>query len=663
MVESSRVNQISSERSLIVATAGHVDHGKTALIDRITGTNTDTLQEEKERGLSINLGYAYFHYSSSTNNQSFENTIGFVDVPGHSDFINNMLAGVGTVDYALLVIAADDGIMPQTREHLAILDLLGISSGLVALSKIDKCDDQRIESVSKEICDLLSPTSMRDSPIFPISNITGAGIESLINHLQLVLADKVENRDLYSNHFTRFLVDRSFTVKGAGTVVTGSVRAGLMRAGDSILHSGTAQQTRIRGLRQDTADIEIARAGQRAAANIGINADRIRRGDWLIDPQIYKPVLRFDATINLIDAAFELRSSAQYHLFIGAAHHIVTIRCLDSTQQDLYQVASHETMIAHYGDRFVLRDPASQITIGGGKVIDIFIPRRKRSSESRLQALRALNNDSTIALDELLRLSSLGVDLEQFVICRNLNLIAVEELFSKLKARNRTVVKLRIENRKHPTLLDEEYFLEYASQIFSGLEHFHSDHSNQQGISEPALSKAVSFEGSHLLFHAVLQAMINDATIKRTGTLLHLPDHVSILSQEEQQFLGKVRPLLIKAGNVPPRTRELVELTGIPLRSLEQILKQVTLAGNLIKVADNRYYLPETIMALAELTEQLANSSSIVDGFSVIQFRDTSGIGRNLCIEILEYFDRIGFTRRDGNSRFIRTEKENIFGR
>ena len=458
-------------------------------------------------------------------------------------------------------------------------------------------------------------------------------------------------------------MDRSFTVKGAGTVVTGSVRAGLMKAGDSILHTGSAQQTRIRGLRQDAADIEIARAGQRAAANIGISADRIRRGDWLVDPQIYRPVLRFDATIKFIDAAFAVRSSAQYHLFLGAAHHIVTLRCLDSTQQDFYQIASHETLIAHYGDKFVLRDPASQITIGGGKVIDIFIPRRKRSSKSRLQALRALNNDSTIALDELLRLSPLGVDLEQFVICRNLNSSAVEELFSKLKARNRAVVKLRIENRKHPTLLDEEYYLGYSSQIMSGLEHFHSDHSNQQGISEPALSKAVIFEGSHLLFHSLLQALINDATIKRTGTLLHLPGHVSVLSLEEQQFLEKVRPLLVKAGNVPPRIRELEELTGIPLRSLEQILKQVTLAGNLIKVADNRYYLPETIMALAELTEQLANTSSIVEGFSVIQFRDTSGIGRNLCIEILEYFDRIGFTRRDGNSRFIRTEKENIFGR
>jgi selenocysteine-specific elongation factor len=187
--------------------------------------------------------------------------------------------------------------------------------------------------------------------------------------------------------------------------------------------------------------------------------------------------------------------------------------------------------------------------------------------------------------------------------------------------------------------------------------------SSQQGISEPALSRATNFKGSHLLFHNLLQHLIDSAEIKRTGTLLHLVAHVAQMSDEEKNFLNKIRPILQKTGNVPPRTRELEEMTNIPLKPLERILKQTTLAGNLIQVAPNRYYLPDTIMDLAEITEKLIQQYNSDEGFSVIQFRDKTGIGRNLCIEILEYFDRVGFTRRDGNSRFVRTEKENIFGK
>ncbi|MDP6652360.1 MAG: selenocysteine-specific translation elongation factor [Gammaproteobacteria bacterium] len=661
MAESSSVDNILSEKSLIVATAGHVDHGKTALIRHITGTDTDTLSEEKARGFSINLGYAYYHFSNSVNGQSFNNTIGFVDVPGHSDFINNMLAGVGTVDYALLVVAADDGIMPQTREHLAILDLLGISSGVVALSKVDKCDESRIQFVSKEITALLASTSLRDAPIFQISNISGQGIEELTCHLQNVINSRDGTKLHSPDHNARLLIDRSFTVKGIGTVITGSVRAGNIKVGDSVLHTGSGQETKIRGLRQDNKDIERVDSGQRTAANIGINVDAIKRGDWLIQPELYMPIQRFDACIKLIEPEFTLLNSAQYHLHLGAAHHIVTVRCIDE-QAQLFQVASHEPMIANFGDRFILRDPASQHTIGGGNVLDIFVPRRKRTSETRIKVLYALNNKSLEALSALLQLSPQGIDLDQFVVCRNISQCALQELLDSLDDKGSSFSKLAIEKRRFPTLLDGTYFSAYKRQILDQIQSFHSVHSNQQGISETALSKAINFEASHRLLHAILQVLIDEEIINRTGTLLHLPTHELVLSMEESAFLAKVHPLLVKAGNIPPRTRELVEQTGIPLQNLEQILKQISKAGNLIRVAENRYYLPETIMALAEFTEQLAETDSDGTGFSVIQFRDASGIGRNLCIEILEYFDRIGFTRRDGNSRYLRTDKKNIFG-
>jgi selenocysteine-specific elongation factor len=220
-----------------------------------------------------------------------------------------------------------------------------------------------------------------------------------------------------------------------------------------------------------------------------------------------------------------------------------------------------------------------------------------------------------------------------------------------------------LEKSSLPVLLHEDYHSQYRNNILSYLKDFHQKQANQQGISEPALSHGVDFASSHLLFHGILQSLLDSNAIKRTGTLLHLPSHKTSLSAKEEAFLEQVRPILLKAGNVPPRTRELVEMTNIPLMSLERILRESAKAGTLIKVAENRYYLPETIMVLAGFIEQLMEAESDEAGFSVIQFRDASKIGRNLCIEILEYFDSVGFTRRDGNSRFVRTNKENIFGK
>lgn len=652
-----------NSRSLIIATAGHVDHGKTSLVNHITGTDTDTLSEEKSRGLTIVPGYAYQHFSSIENGTTFNNTLGFVDVPGHTDFINNMLAGVGAVDGAMLVVAADDGIMPQTREHLAILDLLAVPRGVVALTKIDRCEPQRVKIVTAQIQQLLKNTSLKDAPIFPVSNATAAGIPELVGFLHSMLGDDSARRESEQGEYFRYLIDRSFTAKGIGTVLTGSVRAGWSKTGDSLVHSGSGESSKLRGARLDKTDLDAIHKGQRAALSVSLNHKLITRGDWLIDKALYYPITRFDAGISFIEENFTLRNSAQYHLYIGASHRVVTIRQLGSDSSRYFQLKSNEPLFAHYADRFIIRDPASQHTIGGGKVIDIFVPRKKRSSESRLAVLAALDCDSFNSIKQLLDLSAEGVALQQFALGRNHRESAIQLLCQQLQTEKVPYVALQLEKQALPILLHEKYFSQYCHHILSHIGEFHSQQGNQQGISEPALSHAVDFTGSHVLFHGILQYLVQDGSIKRTGTLLHLPSHQIALSQEEEDFLAKVRPILLKAGNVPPRTRELVELTNIPLLPLESILRQSTKAGTLVKVADNRHYLPETIMTLAGFTEQLAAASESEEGFSVIQFRDKSEIGRNLCIEILEYFDRAGFTRRDGNSRFVRTDKENIFGK
>lgn len=652
----------AEERSLIIATAGHVDHGKSSLVARITGVDTDTLAEEKARGLTINLGYAYLHFESVHTGVHSTNTIGFVDVPGHTDFIGNMLAGVGAVDAALLVIAADDGIMPQTIEHCAILNLLGVSRLAVALTKIDRVDAAQIAFITDQIRDLLKNTEFAHAELFQVSNTSGEGIPALITHLQRWCDDVDTQSETLQQHHFRYLIDRSFTVKGIGTVVTGTARAGYARTGDSVLHTGTGATTKIRGLRLDQTVIAGIEHGQRAAANITLGHLDLSRGDWLVDPQLYHPISRFDARIQFLASAEPVLENAHYHLHIGASHHIVTLRNLDPNTNRYFQIKSNDPLVAHFGDRFILRDPAADHTIAGGRVIDIFVPRRGRASEQRLAALAAMDQTDAEAIAALIELLPEGLDLEQFALTRNLRVEPLQNLLASLLNEGLQAVALKREKAELPVLLHRDLFESHCTNIIEHLKKFHAAHGNLQGISEPMLSREIRFEGSHRLFNALLQQLLQKGLVKRTGTLLHLPGHATALSQEEEDFLTRVRPILIAAGRVAPRTRELVDTTGIPLKALDRLLRQITKAGTLIKVAENRYYLPETMMELAEFVETLVNTNTDDEGFTVIQFRDASGIGRNLCIEILEYFDRIGFTRRDDNKRFLRTDKDNIFG-
>jgi len=642
----------NSSRQLIIATAGHVDHGKTSLVRQLTGVDTDTLQEEKTRGLTINLGYAYLHYSGPHTSEPL--CLGLVDVPGHIDFIQNMLAGVGGVEQALLVVAADDGIMPQTVEHLAILDLLGIHQITVALTKLDRVSTERVQEVQSSLQSLLTERKLA-ARFFPVDNLSGAGIDELRNHLKNLLSKPARRTVDLQQQKCRFLVDRSFSVKGIGTVVTGTVKSGSIAIDDRLVVSPTGDEARIRGMRLDHTEVARAEAGQRAALNITIAEDQLRRGDWLLDPRYWTTQQRVDVELLLTNPGAALKASAQYHLYLGASHHIVNIRALDPNR-NIYQIRSDDRLCCVNGDRFVIRDPAGCHTLGGGQVLDINVPRRGRSSPQRIAAIDAMKAPIDDALPLLIANAPFGID--PGALANNYNLLP-ESLDSRLHGSD--CVILPIPQRKTRILLGNGYFQEYKQAIIKQLDSCHQRQPQLRGLSEPELTKQLAFAGSHVLFNSLLENLVADGCIKRSGTLLHLPNHQAAMSQEEKEFLETIRPILKESGRVPPRTRELVEMTGIPLRPLERILKQTTLSGNLIKVADNRYFLPETIMELAGFTESLVSEGDDDAGFTVIQFRDASGIGRNLCIEILEYFDRIGFTRRHDNARFLRTSKDNIF--
>ncbi len=649
----------SRRLSLTVATAGHVDHGKSLLVRNLTGTDTDTLAEEKSRGLSINLGFAYRSYQQDGN----DCLLGFVDVPGHIDFIGNMLAGVGAVDATVLVVAADDGLMPQTEEHAAILHLLDIRAGCVALTKIDRVGKTRLPKVKTRIRELLVGTGLAECPIFPVSNPDGGGIGRLADYLHQLLLQKHRRGEAGVGRRFRFLIDRGFSARGVGTVVTGSCRAGAVAVGTTLRHSGGGE-TRIRGIRVHQENRHTLRQGERGALHITLDHSLVRRGDWLLDTAPSHPVNRFDVRLLLLPGAPVPKPNTRHHLHIGADHRLASLRRLatdaapDVVKGDWFQVKTKEPLHVLHGDRFILRDPAASRTVGGGRVIDIFVPGRGRDSAARLDMLAAMDQPPEAACRELARLSPDGVDLNQFGICRNLTADRLRELADKLCRPPAPFVVLPVAGGESPRLMSREHYLARRGSILAAAAAFHRTHPERQGMDQSRLPQLLENRLPRLLLGALIERLVSDGDLRRSGSLLHLPGHSSRRGEEVDNLMRKLRPVLRKAARIPPRTRELAEISRTPLAALVKILRQAETSGELVKVADNRHYLPETLGELAALVEQCAGGAAGGKGFSVIEFRDASGIGRNLCIEILEYFDGIGFTRRDGNLRFLRPSRK-----
>ncbi len=376
---------------MIIATSGHIDHGKTVLVKALTGVDTDRLPEEKARGISIDLGYAYHKLDQ-------DNVLGFIDVPGHEKFVRNMLAGVTGIDYALLVVAADDGPMPQTEEHLAILDLLGLSAGAVAITKIDRAEPDRVEEVIELTEMLLDGTSLEGAPVFPVSGISGDGVIELRTHLETVAA--AFDSSQHDGNF-RLAIDRRFTVPGAGLVVTGSVFSGKVAVGDQLVLSPSGHQARVRGIHAQNRDSETGQVGQRCALNItgpDLDKEQVHRGNWVLGETVHAPTKRFDARIRLLKSEPRaLKHWTPVHLHIGAADIIARIALLDGKTvapgtSATVQLVLDEPVGALHGDRLILRDQSARRTMAGGSVIDPFAPTRGRSKPARLAAVGAMED-------------------------------------------------------------------------------------------------------------------------------------------------------------------------------------------------------------------------------------------------------------------------------
>ena len=679
---------------MIVATAGHVDHGKTSLLRALTGQDSTSGAEAQARGMTIDLGFSqtplWQAAGAAPGTAGTAPALDFIDVPGHARFLRNTLAGLACIDAALLVIAADDGPMPQTREHLAILGLLRVPQCLVVLSKIDRVTPQRLAAALAEVAALLAGGPYADAPVLPVATPTGTGLAALRAHLhrlqQALLArphtaDRADPGQAHQPQHFRLVVDRSFVQAGAGRIVTGAVLSGRVQVGDALLLAPHGTAVRVRGLQVQHQAVDHALAGQRCAINLAAAAlhnTPPQRGDWLLAPAAHAPTDRLDVWLHTVPPTLQPgaadrhsaprplahRSALQLHL--GAAVLNARLALLDSAAlapgaSGLAQLVLDRPVAAVYGDRFILRDGAAGHTLAGGWVIDPFGPVRGRSRPERLARLLAQQPaDAASALASLLALSPHGLDLQQFLQARNVAPAAARTLLAG------SALHVITTPGGGAWAIATPHWLALDAQLGNALAAHHAAQPDHVGPSEAELATTLGLRSTPALLRALLTARLAAGTVLRRGLRHHLPGHQPVLPAAALALLARITPLLQAAGLRPPIVGELAAQLGLPLPALLALLHTAHQLGHLVRVAPNRYYLPDTLHTLARHAQDLAAeaqaAAGVVDaaapaapaGFDAAAYRDRTGIGRNLTVQVLEFLDHAGLTRFDGRQRHWR---------
>ncbi len=629
---------------MIVATAGHVDHGKTSLVKALTAVDTDRLPEEKRRGLTIEPGFAYWRLPDGP-------VVGFVDVPGHERFIHNMLGGVAGIDFALLVVAADDGPMPQTVEHLAILGLLGVCRGAVALTKIDRVPAGRVEEVAGETRELLSGSALADLRIFPCSPVNGAGISAIAEHLKQQ-ARGLPQRAAHG-HF-RLSIDRCFNRAGAGLIVTGTAVSGSVAVGDPVRLLQSAIEARVRSIHaQDTA-VSAGRAGQRCALNLAgpeLHRAHIARGDWVVAGEVPPTTRRIDVRLQVLRGPVqELVHWSAVHVHLGTAHVTGRVAVLEGSaigagEAGLAQLLLDQPIGALRGDRFIVRDASARSTLGGGVVIDVFPPARGRSRPGRLAFLAAMEiNDHETALGALLDQAPTELALDRFAANRNLLPQHAASLYQRVRMK---VLPTRL-GRLGFGLPQWERL---RGDVIEALTNWHQRSPDTVG---PSADRVLAGREAPGLPREVILALV--AELARDGLAVHevtgvrLPSHRPQVRSADAALWQRIQPLLDLCALRPPSLAELASDLGEEAQRLEVTLSRLAQHGLLVRVSKTRFFSLASVARLIELLEQEGIASGEV---TAAGFRDRSGIGRNLTIEVLEYFDRVGLTRRRGDARVL----------
>ncbi len=610
---------------MIITLAGHVDHGKTSLVRALTGVDTDSMAEEKARGLTIDIGFAYIPDAK----------LGFVDVPGHHRFIHNMVAGVAAHQYALLVVAADDGPMPQTREHFQILSLLGLSAGVIALTKIDMVEPDRVDEVRLQLQELVANSFLQNASIIACSSLRGDGMAELRSHLETVASTFVKTQDKEPRYF-RLPVDRAFNIRGSGTVVTGTTHSGSVSPDQTLTVFPDGQSVRVRSIRADNKPANKAVVGSRTALNItGVDVDEVPRGSWITsDTTAASSHLTIDLTL-LADYPRKLRTWTPVHVYHATTHTTARLGLLSettlepgsTTRADL--ICDHP-LLACSGDRLLIRDQGLDRTLGGGTVIDNEEPPARRRQARRMNRLNALAAaDSATAFAVLL--ADGPVHWKKFAA-----------LWGLPASAPRTTIKSSTVVIGEETLLASTWKA-WQDAVLAAITSLLESDSTRTGVRENELPASVpkSYRPE------ILRQLMSSKRLAQTGGAYHPPRHAAVLSPAQQGLLKRLTPLL--EVTQPPSVGDLAKVFGRVPTQMARELEALAKPGALIRVSDNRYFLPAAVDALATVVAELSTKGP----FDARTFRDASGIGRNAAIELLEYFDHLGYTRRQGDQRKV----------
>lgn len=619
---------------MIIATSGHVDHGKTALLEALTGTHTAHLPEEKKRGMTIDLGYAYL---SLNNNQ--QQSLGFIDVPGHEKFLANMLAGLGGLDYAMLVIAANEGIQAQTREHLAILKLLSFHQVILVISKADLASSSQIEQLLAEIH--RTYPFLIQAPYFVTSAKTGQGILELRQYLSTL-----PNLALAQSPF-RYAIDRIFHIKGAGTVVTGTAFAGNIQINDEVFLS-SGQKVRIKNIHSQNQPSPQGSAGDRLALNIHRD-DRtlIGRGDWLFS----QPPQSTERITVQLESAVALKENQVVHLYHAATRCMARLNLLQHKklavdQQALAEVILDKPLFLMYGDRLILRSGDAQQVIGGAKVIEINSPTRYKRTPERLAYLQQLQQAKTLLQRTALYLQNKAMRTRELAWIEQLS----EEQLIQLLTDNHYAVC-------QDWCFDGDYQSQQKTQLLTALVQYHQQHNDQLGVSKARLYRIACLKQPEPLVYHFIEQLLQEGKLLQTRGWLHLPEHKIEFDEQEQQLWSVVLQTFESQKGQPLWVRDLATQFDIDEKIMRQFLYKAGKLGYLTPIVKDRFFLTSTLYAYAKLIKTYIQQHQTI---SVNQLRDELAFGRKLTVQLMEYFDRTGFLRRKGNVHILRDAQ--LFG-
>jgi selenocysteine-specific elongation factor len=615
-------------RSVVAGTAGHIDHGKTALVKALTSIDADRLEEEKRRGITIDLGFAHMQLTPSLR-------LAFVDVPGHERFVRNMLAGAGGIDMALLVVAASESIKPQTREHFDICRLLGVPRGVIALTKVDLVDSDTLAVARAEVEDLVAGSFLDGAPIVPVSSITGAGLDRLRGELARVAAS-VPGRDPAG--WFRLPIDRVFTVKGAGVVVTGTLISGSVAKEREVEVYPSGHRLRVRGVEVHGVKAELAVAGQRTALNVAdAEVSELSRGDVLSEPGRFRAVKRIDCRLDLLPSAKPLKRRAPVHFHSGTAEIEAHVRLLDPSMQPgssaLARITLRDPALLLPGDRFIIRSYSPVTTIGGGVVVDsgagllACLP-------SRLSVLSSPDPALRIAL--LVRESKFGMSLSDLVARTGL----LEETIAAAAARAPVVVLAQ----PQPWYVDRAWFESASQRLLETLREFHRTTPLAPGIAKEDL-RARLLPGAPAF---LLDELLAYAKPTVEGSLVRMTAHRVALKDDEQQARASIERAFEQAGLAVPALAETLAKSGVEPARARALLAILLREKKLVRIGEDLVFHQAAVQSLRAMLAARKPAR-----FTVGDFKTWTGVSRKFAIPLLEYLDRERITRRDGDARVI----------